>query len=246
VAITTAVILAAGRGTRLGLDIPKGLLALAGQQLVPRSISLLRACGVQRIVVVTGFEAGHYEAELGTEPDVVLVRNHNLESGSVISLQAAADVVEDDFLLLESDLVYESRALSILLHHPEANVVLATRSCDAGDEVWLQTQHGMLRALSKDAAAVGHPEAVLVGITKVSRELLEAMVAVAEPSMEYEHALVAAPVPVSVEVADVVWAEIDDAAQLDRARDIVVPLLQETGEWDPAAVTEDAGTTWIP
>ena len=234
-ALTTAVILAAGRGTRLGLDIPKGLLEVDGQRLVPRSIEMLRACGVQRIIVVTGFAASHYERALRSHRDVILVHNPHVESGSLSSLQAAADLIQCDFLLLESDLVYEARALSLLIAHAEPNVMLATPSPNAGDEVWLKTEGGLLRQLSKDPAAVGYPQAVLVGITKASRSLLDDLVAIAQPEMEYEQALVTAPTEVRVEVTDVVWAEIDDAAQLDRVRGTVVPRLRQIGEWPCAA-----------
>lgn len=240
--LTTAVILAAGRGTRLGLDVPKGLLTLEGQQLVPRSIAILRSCGIRRIIVVTGFAASRYEQAIGAEPDVVLVHNHRFSAGSLSSLLVASPLIDDEFLLLESDLIYESRSLSSLLDHPAHNLVLATSSPEAGDEVWLQTRGDLLTAVSKDRTSLEDPHAVLVGITKVSRQLLDAMAVVGGPALEYEHALVAAAatVPVEVTFTDVVWAEIDDATHLARAREVVVPRLRTLGEWPTGS------PPWLP
>lgn len=54
------------------------------------------------------------------------------------------------FLLLESDLVYESRALRVLQDDPRPDLILVSGVTNSGDEVWVQTEGGYLRALSKD------------------------------------------------------------------------------------------------
>jgi len=54
------------------------------------------------------------------------------------------------FLLLESDLVYESRALRVLQDDPRPDLILVSGITNSGDEVWVQTEGGNLRALSKD------------------------------------------------------------------------------------------------
>ena len=49
--IETAVILAAGRGTRLQpytFDIPKGFMEVGGEKLVERSVRLLKENGVKK------------------------------------------------------------------------------------------------------------------------------------------------------------------------------------------------------
>jgi len=55
--LTIAVILAAGMGVRLGAlgqTIPKGFLQLGDQPIVAESIAQLHACGIERIIIVTG------------------------------------------------------------------------------------------------------------------------------------------------------------------------------------------------
>jgi dTDP-glucose pyrophosphorylase len=66
--MTTAVVLAAGRGTRMGsltAATPKPLLAVAGRALIEHVLSGLVTAGVRRAVVVTGYRGEQIEATLG-------------------------------------------------------------------------------------------------------------------------------------------------------------------------------------
>ena len=62
--VSTAVILAAGRGMRLGDDFrdrPKGFINCQGSTLVQRSLAILRASGITRVVIITGHCADFYD-----------------------------------------------------------------------------------------------------------------------------------------------------------------------------------------
>lgn len=52
----SAVVLAAGKGTRMGSDLPKVMHLLAGRPLVAYPIETAVEAGVERIVVVTGYK----------------------------------------------------------------------------------------------------------------------------------------------------------------------------------------------
>ena len=59
-----AVVLAAGRGVRLGAlgeEMPKGFLRVTDVPLIERSIDALRAAGIDRIRIVTGHLRHYYE-----------------------------------------------------------------------------------------------------------------------------------------------------------------------------------------
>lgn len=51
-----AVIAAAGRGTRLGADVPKAFVDLRGESLIARSVRAMGEAGIDRIVVVVSPE----------------------------------------------------------------------------------------------------------------------------------------------------------------------------------------------
>jgi len=234
-----AVILAAGMGTRLrpiGHQGPKGALVLHERAIVEDSVHRLLKAGIERITIVTGYQPEFYDALAESMPDSIN-SVHNPEyadSGSMYSLYLAREKVKGDFLLLESDLIYEQRALSTLLEHPSDNLLLLSGKTGAGDEVYVTTnQENRLLAMSKqrDHLTTGIA-GELVGISKVSTALLEAMCAYAGECFEnngslhldYEtDAMVAAGrvVPIHcITIDDLLWSEIDDAAHYQRAIEI--------------------------
>jgi choline kinase len=135
--IQTAVILAAGMGTRLRdevEDYPKGFLRLGEQPIIEESIQRLVAAGIRDIVIVTGHCADYYE-RLAAGQDGLVRTVHNprfADSGSMYSLYCARDAVDDSFLLLESDLIYEQRALTELLIEPAPDAILLSGPTGAG------------------------------------------------------------------------------------------------------------------
>ena len=65
-----AIVLAAGKGTRMQTDLPKVLVPVGGRPMVRYVIDALRSAGVPRCVVVVGYEAQRVEQELAGEPGV--------------------------------------------------------------------------------------------------------------------------------------------------------------------------------
>lgn len=245
--VATAVVLAAGMGTRLGNASggkPKGFLELGGRPIVEESIEKLAAAGIERVIVVTGHGREHYEALARRHPKLVeLVHNERYaQTGSLDSLHAAGRMLDEDVLLLESDLVYEGRALEHLLGLQAPDAILLSGPTGAGDEVFVETREGLLVDMSKDRSRLG-PEVAgeLVGISKLSRGLLARLVRIAAAArrdglaLAYEtDGLVAAAAehPIACPVlADLVWAEIDDAEHLARAQRLYPMLVERDREW---------------
>lgn len=86
-----AIVVAAGRGERLGADVPKALVAVAGRPLVVHAVAALRAAGIARIVVVHPPDAhATFDAVLvGT--DVTTVAGGATRDASVRAGLAALD-----------------------------------------------------------------------------------------------------------------------------------------------------------
>jgi len=236
-----AVILAAGMGTRLRdahSGKPKGFVELDGRPIIEDSIARLERAGVTDVLIVTGYEASYYE-RLAVRYDGLIRTVHNPDfenSGSMYSLWCAREFVDEDFLLLESDLVYEQRALDVLVNHDMSDVVLLSGPTHAGDEVYVETAGGMLVAMDKDQSRLGAGVAgELVGISRISRGLFAVMKHLAEQafatSKHYSYetdCLVAAAQNWDIAcpvIADLAWGEIDDPAHLKRVREQVLPRL---------------------
>jgi 2-aminoethylphosphonate-pyruvate transaminase len=239
----TAVILAAGRGTRLA-DVtagrPKGLIAVGDRSIILESIEKLRRHGFARIVLVTGHGAAQIEQASQSAGDGVEVvfNDRFAETGSMWSFCCAMERCDGPLLLLESDLIYENRALAAVLDGVEADVVLASGPTAAGDEVWIEAdERADLVAMSKDRGRLGaDPFGELVGITRISRRLRDAMLAAAQRRgagtsvVDYEDCLTdaAAGHPVRCRlVTDLAWTEIDTPDHFARARDVIYPRILE-------------------
>ncbi len=238
--IRQAVILAAGMGTRLRGELddrPKGFIELGERPIIVESLERLRAAGIEDVVIVTGHLAEPYAALAAESAGFVrLVHNERYaDSGSMYSLYCARDAVDADFLLLESDLIYEPRALDLLLAIASPDAVLLSGPTGAGDEVWVETRAGNLVAMSKDRAALGGVAGELVGISKISVDLFAVMRRIAaqafENSLQFDYetdCLVAAATEREIAcplIEDLAWAEIDDPAHLRRASEQVYPRI---------------------
>ncbi|WP_040337432.1 2-C-methyl-D-erythritol 4-phosphate cytidylyltransferase [Candidatus Blastococcus massiliensis] len=92
-----AIVAAAGSGSRLGADLPKALVPLAGRPLVAWSVDALRAGGVAEIVVAV--PAAQRDAFAAALPGVRLVDGAASRTGSVRACLAAATAGADVVLV---------------------------------------------------------------------------------------------------------------------------------------------------
>ncbi len=242
--VKSAVILAAGLGSRLGQrtsSIPKGLLSVGGMPLVERSVRLLKEFGIEKIYLGTGYLAEQYNvfAKQFSEVSCILSPLYETTS-SMYTLYNMRSDLNEPFLLLESDLLYESRALSEILSVPAENVILASGPTLSGDEVYIETDiSGNLVNVSKKKSELRSTDAELVGINKISPSLYQTMCQVMEtslvnqPKIDYEKAFVLSTNRHAIavhKVPDLVWGEIDDESHLSRASSLLLPKLKAIGE----------------
>ncbi|NLN45371.1 MAG: phosphocholine cytidylyltransferase family protein [Clostridiaceae bacterium] len=239
--VKTAVILAAGMGSRLGdfaNNQPKGFLDVGGIRLIDRSVDALLSAGIEDIVIGTGFRAIEYDNYAASRPQIRCVRNDAFQgTGSMETLYRLRMAVPGDFLLLESDLLYDPAGITTLMEDPRDNVLLASGPTQSSDEVFIETdQSGCLVDMSKHRETLSAVHAELVGITKVSEAFFALMCDLyskgGTPKADYESLIVAAgrrePMHVRI-MDDFVWCEIDDIHHMERAIGTILPKLQNRG-----------------
>jgi len=248
-AIDRALFIAAGSGLRLGrrgIELPKGLLQIGDTTLMERAIGLLRGAGLTDITIVTGHLRERYDAlaaDLG--PGIRTVFNADFAThGASRSLAVGLAAVPGPLLMLESDVVWEKRALDAMLACRSDSSLLTSGPTRAGDEVWVwaggAAGRPTLETMSKNRSfRPDAPFGELVGLLRIGEALRKRLLDVirraeaARPDVAYETCLsaAAADLPVDlVHVDDLVWGEIDDEAMYARVREKVWPFIAAAGE----------------
>lgn len=237
--VRKAVVLAAGMGERLSSvikDKPKGFIQFGEKPIIEESIEKLIYHNIERIVIITGYLSRFYE-ELAEKCDyITTISNEKYAvSGSMYSLYCARDLIGEDFLLLESDLIYEPKALKELLNVPERDAILVSGYTNAGDEVFVETRNNNLINMSKEKGRLNNIAGELVGISKVSFDLYREMIALCQEEfksnlmLDYEtDGFVRAAKRRQIychKVEHLIWCEIDDQRHYDNAKENVYPRI---------------------
>ena len=96
---TTAIILAAGMGKRMGAitaSIPKALIEINGTPLIDYSIAFVSALGFKQIIIVGGFEFSKLKIYLDSKyKDLIIVEYKDFEKQNLLSLMKCLELAED-------------------------------------------------------------------------------------------------------------------------------------------------------
>ena len=243
----TAVILAAGRGTRLGTALdgkPKGFLPFKDTTFIERALDILALANVAQTVIVTGHNAEFYES-LANERGPSVVTLHNPEfvnKGSMQSLRVALEALTGGLLVMDADIVYERRAILDMVQSIEDNAILLSNISGAGDEnfAWSVLDGGAnerITHISKDIHVNANaPSGEHVGIVKIGPNLAQALLQTsanlqqALPLVAYEQCLTLllnTHTMVPVRIPDLIWTEVDDLGMWNRAQESIFPLLRD-------------------
>ena len=244
------VILAAGLGRRMGAQsdlMPKCLVPVGGTPLLIRSLDLLKSHGFDSVTVVIGHLSHLIRSAVhthGLSSFVRFVENDVYwKSGSARSLCFALPYVgTDTFLLLESDLLFSSRFLVEARRRFAAPTVFTASQSGSGDEVHVVTATDgrpleiakRISALTLRAITAGTARVCgeLAGISILPRSFAGYLTALqGEAGFEqrdYESFFVEFTARAALEVCWLQgepWTEVDNQADLHRARTAVWPRL---------------------
>lgn len=228
-----AVILAAGRGSRLqAASACKPLTPLLGTTLLERNVRLAQAAGARRIIIVTGYRQDDIARWKESLPIrlrecIVLVPNPdwaNTENGH--SLAQARNFLSGPFLLLMADHVYSAELLNQLVQcDPGEGAVLAVDrrlqrvSIDAEDATKVQLDGERITALSKD---LFHADAYDTGAFLCSAAILPRLNTVANGGDTRLSALMQTLADegelLACDVSHAYWQDVDTPADLAAAR----------------------------
>lgn len=191
-----AVILAAGMASRLRPlteHTPKCLLSIGERPLLQRSMDAIIESGIRDFVIVTGYLnemiEQFVEKTYGDTVSVKFIHNDVFDStNNIYSLWLARPEVDGkDFLLLDSDLLYDPRIVKQVLATDSANVLTLIRhELGEGEMKVVTDAQGTIREISKTcnpADAAGES----LGIEKIGAEYSAALYKELDVMMNQEH-----------------------------------------------------------
>ena len=231
--IHTAVILAAGRNP--AFDCPVGLLEVGDIPLIERLLRMLTVNGIDDVYLVTGSQREQYEEYLKGR-GVTLVHNPRYKwNGTMESLSMVRDLVKDDFLLLESNLIFEETAINALLEGDDANRLVLTAPSGSRDEAFVELDKSQnLFRISKDIHQLNRIDGEMIGLSRISlslyRKMLEYFRDNQNPMLNYEYVIenIGRIYQIrGIMIDDMAWTVIEDQELYRKARELVYPRIQK-------------------
>lgn len=154
--VTRAIILAAGKGSRLESitnHLPKCLAPAGDASLIERQIRSLRANGIDEIAIVVGYGADMVRETCGN--DIYYIENqYYQQTNSLFSLWLAREYFGDGFVVLNADVLFHPQMLSDLLSSRYEDALLVSYPGDASallgaEEMKVKIRGGRVAAIGK-------------------------------------------------------------------------------------------------
>lgn len=222
---TRAIILAAGRGTRMASysnSSPKSLLEFKGEPLLSRQLRSFTEAGINEFVIVGGYLVDQLNAFIASSGFNIttLYNPFYKETNSIGSLWFAKEYLDDDVFITNGDTFFERTIFSKLLTNPNDYVfgVDESKKNDADYRVILSNDEviDMGKDISEQDTMAEYIGIALIrkgGVT-LFRDLMEKAVKSGNYNLWWEDLfleLMAKNKPISyVDVTGSIWFEVDE------------------------------------
>jgi choline kinase len=236
-----AVILAAGVGSRLESMTggrPKCLAEVGGRPIILHQLDALSDHGIGPVMMVVGHEHTAIREVVGQRAEY-LVNERFRETNSLYSLWLAREWIKGDFVLLNSDLLFDPEILNRVLEESGSALAYDSTSSNGREQTKVAIRERRVVDLGKDLPT-GAAQGESLGLLKLDAAGAKAMVGIADALIGQgkERAWViegtraaCRMTPIhAVNIAGLPWAEVDFPHDLEEARREVWPAI-ENGRW---------------
>jgi len=254
-----AIILAAGMGKRLKdltRDVTKCMIKVNGITLIERMLGQLDNLNLSRIIIVVGYQRQKlidFIATLNIRTPIIYVTNEIYDkTNNIYSLYLAKKyLLQEDTLLLESDLIFESRILHHLINDVNPNLALVAKyeswmdgtvvTINESDEIldFIDKRHFRFSDISEYYKTVNiykfskefsskyyvtllDSYSKILGSNEYYEQILRIIILLNKAELIEESVIKALKILPSDE-----WYEIDDIADIDIAEAIFAPSISE-------------------
>jgi len=144
-----ALILAAGRGTRMGgIDTPKCLLDIGGLSIIQYQIKCLKNAGINKIFIITGYHSEQIHSHLSN--DLIFIHNPDFATtNNLYSVWAAKNSLDDDFICIYGDLLFDKNILDNCIQD-QNDVCLVIEKNVRDETMKVKIKNNLITQLSKN------------------------------------------------------------------------------------------------
>lgn len=238
---TQALILAAGRGSRLKSAIgeyPKCLTKIAGKSLIEHQLDSLEACGIDRVTIVVGHFANDVRMVIG-ERALFVENSDYMNTNSLYSLRLALDWVELPLVVMNCDVLAHCNIVEQVVHSHGNAFAFDSSSGMAAEHMKISLSGGRLVAMSKELPSK-HTHGENVGIVRFGRNILRPLLEISDSLLRADgrmkwmasavNLLAQEALIVGIDIRGLPWIEIDYPEDLATARNIVWPIIKAASD----------------
>lgn len=233
-----AVILAAGRGSRLGKmgrDRPKCLLEVGRRPLIEHQLETLAEAGVAPVAMVVGYCADEIKEVVGLRVEYIENPRWSV-TNSLYSFELAKDWVAGGVVVLNADVLFHPNMLDRLLSTEGDAFAFDSLSGDAREHMKVDVKDGRLVDMSKTmtAGVAGENVGLLKFTPETAKRLFERARSILDEGHEKDwlgsavRAVAKETRVEGVDIAGLPWGEIDSPYDLARVRKQVYPAIRKS------------------
>jgi choline kinase len=224
------VILAAGRGTRMGgMDMPKCLLKIGNLSLIQYQLSCFRQLGIDDVMIITGYNEHMIKEHLVTERlDIKYEFNENFDStNNLYSLFKAKNFVKDDFICLHADLLFHRKILKKCYEHA-ADICSVVEKNTRSETLRVKIENGKILQINK-TMSINSADGNFIGMVKFQKAIHKALFDEMSEYIEQENRdayfvaaiekMIEHGISVEfIETENLPWIDIDEKAEFESAK----------------------------
>lgn len=232
-----ALILAAGRGSRLGnksAEIPKCLLEVGRRPIIEHQLKTLAEAGVGPVAMVLGYCADEIREIVGIRAEYV-INSRWSSTNSLYSFWLAREWVNGPVVVVNCDILFHPDILGRLLAAKGDASAFDSGSGDGREHMKVAVVNGRLISMSKQLPrnqVAGENVGILSFTQETARALFRKAGQLIDDGGEKQWLgsavceIVKEREVLAVDVAGLPWGEIDFPYDLDRVRKEVWPVIQ--------------------
>lgn len=241
-----AIILSAGQGKRLlpfTANLPKCLVKVSGKTLLEWQIDEMEKCGINEITVVTGYGAEKVSTLLEKNDKrqaiSTLYNPDYATTDNLVSCWSVREEMNEDFILLNGDTLFEAAVLNKLLASPASPITVTINHKDRydADDMKVSLEHNQLIRIGKklsDEETSGESIGMILfrgdGPATFRQELENAMIepqAVTRWYLSVIDTLAQKSTILTCSIKGLRWCEVDCPEDLQEAAKVVADFHQE-------------------